>query len=92
MVRKAIHLGTLLAVCALAWAEGIAAPGIAPNKIEVSSVRALRAVMTRSHQKIVMAPGTYAVPDLIDSRTVFHLSGSDNVYDLSGVTLQIPLP
>jgi hypothetical protein len=91
MIRKAIQLGILLTSCALVCAEGIAAPGIARNKIEVSSVKELRAVMTESHQQIVMAPGTYVVSDLLDSKTVFHLSGSDSVYDLSGVTLQIPL-
>lgn len=61
------------------------------GKISVSSVQELREVMTKSHQHIVMEPGTYVVSDLLDSRTVFHLSGSDNLIDLSGVTLQIPL-
>ena len=61
------------------------------NKVNVFSVQELREVMTKSHQQIVMERGTYVVSDLLDSKTVFHLSGSDNVFDLSGVTLQIPL-
>jgi len=66
-------------------------PKIVRSIVNISSVTELREVMTKSDQQIVMAPGTYVVSDLLDSRTVFLLSGSDNVLDLSGVTLQIPL-
>lgn len=81
----------LLVILCAAYAEDVARAGITHNKVQVSSVKELRQVMTKSHQHIVMAPGTYVVSDLLDSRTVFHLSGSENVYDLSGVTIQIPL-
>ena len=63
----------------------------AQTQVKVSSVNALRAAMAGSNQLIVMEPGTYVVSDLLDSTTVFSLSGSDNVFDLSGVTIEIPL-
>jgi hypothetical protein len=81
----------LFVILCVVYAEGVVHAGTTQNKVHVSSVKELRQVMTKSHQYIVMAPGTYVVSDLLDSRTVFHLSGSDNVYDLSGVTIQIPL-
>jgi hypothetical protein len=87
MKKQVILLVILLAL----HAEDVVHAGTTHNKVKVSSVKELRQVMTKSHQQIVMAPGTYVVSDLLDSRTVFHLSGSDNVYDLSGVILQIPL-
>jgi len=61
------------------------------EKVRVSSVKAFREAVTRSNQRIVMKPGTYVVSDLLDSTTVFSLSGSNNHIDLSGVTIQIPL-
>ena len=87
MNKQVILLIILLAV----HAEDVVHAGTTQNKVKVSSVKELRQVMTKSHQHIEMVPGTYVVSDLLDSRTVFHLSGSDNVYDLSGVTIQIPL-
>ena len=87
MNKQIILLLILLAV----HAEDVVHADAIYNRVQVSSVKELREVMTKSHQYIVMAPGTYVVSDLLDSRTVFHLSGSDNVYNLSGVTIQIPL-
>lgn len=81
----------LFVILCVVFAEGVVHAGNSYNKVKVSSVKELRQVMTKSHQHIVMTPGIYVVSDLLDSRTVFHLSGSDNVYDLSGVTIQIPL-
>ncbi len=91
MLRQLIQLGLIVAYGASVCAEGILSLGVAQKPVHVSSIKELRQVMTRSHQQITMAPGTYVVSDLLDSRTAFHLSGSDNVYDLSGVTIQIPL-
>jgi hypothetical protein len=82
---------TLPVILLAVHAEYVGRAGTTHNKVAVSSVKQLRQVMTESYQHIVMAPGTYVVSDLLDGRTVFHLSGSDNVYDLSGVTIQIPL-
>ena len=81
----------LLVIVLAVHVEDVVHAGTMHNNVTVSSVKELRQMMTKSHQHIVMAPGTYVVSDLLDSRTVFHLSGSDNVYDLSGVTIQIPL-
>ncbi len=67
------------------------APLSGQSQVKVSSVNALRDAMARSNQHVVMEPGTYVVSDLIDGTTVFNLSGSDNVFDLSGVTIEIPL-
>jgi hypothetical protein len=91
MLRQVIQLSLILAFCASARAEDVGHAGIAQNPVHVSSIKQLRQVMTKSRQYIVMAPGTYVVSDLLDSKTVFHLSGSDNVYDLSGVSIRIPL-
>ena len=38
-----------------------------------------------------MKPGTYEVTDFIDGRTAFLLSGSNNHFDLTGVTIRIPI-
>lgn len=62
-----------------------------PHKVKITSIQELREVMTKSNQHIVMEPGTYLVSDLIDTKTGFHLSGSNNYYDLTGVTFEIPL-
>ncbi|MGB2822454.1 MAG: right-handed parallel beta-helix repeat-containing protein, partial [Phycisphaerae bacterium] len=61
------------------------------EEVRVASVKAFREAVTKSDQRIVMAPGTYVVSDLLDSTTVFNLSGSDNYIDLSGVTIRVPL-
>ncbi len=59
--------------------------------VTVSSIKDLREAVTRSNQHIVMKPGTYLLPDMIDGRTGVHLSGSHNDLDLSGVTIQAPI-
>ncbi len=96
MRKPMILLGTLFTLCAPLQAEFAHHLTLRPQpgshgKVSVSSVNGLRDAMTKSHQHIVMEPGTYVVTDLLDSRTVFHLSGSHNLFDLSGVILQIPL-
>ena len=91
MLGQVIQLSLILTFSVAPPSEGVESPGVAQDLVRVSSIEGLRRVMTKSHQHIKMAPGTYVVSDLLDSRTVFHLSGSDNLYDLSGVTIQIPL-
>ena len=66
MIRQIILLGILLTSCTFVHAEFVH-PEIAHDKANVSSVKELREVMTKSHQEIVMAPGTYVVSDLLDS-------------------------
>lgn len=67
----------------------IAAPG---KQVQISSIKELRKVMQRSNQKIRMKPGTYTVNDTLkdDDKTVFRCSGSNNWFDLRGVTIQVP--
>lgn len=60
-------------------------------KITVSSIKALREAMTKSDQHVVMKAGTYVMPDLINGRTGIDMSGSNNVLDLSGVTIRTPI-
>jgi len=56
----------------------------------IDSIEELRAASTQSGRNIYMKPGTYLVKDsLADNQTVFNFSGSDNYFDLSGVTIQI---
>ena len=59
--------------------------------VPVSSIKELREAVTRSNQHIVMMPGTYVLPNMIDGRTGVHLSGSNNDLVLSGVTIQAPI-
>lgn len=63
----------------------------AKTRVHVSTIQGLRDAMSQTSQQVVMKPRTYVVSDLCDSTTVFSLSGSDNVFDLSGVTIEIPL-
>lgn len=56
----------------------------------ISSIAELRAAATASGQKVRMQPGVYRVTDaLADNRTVFNFSGSNNTFDLRGVTIEI---
>lgn len=57
------------------------------NKVNVSSLKELSQAVQKSNQHIVMQPGNYEVKD----PTSFHLSGSNNYIDLSGVYIEVPL-
>lgn len=59
--------------------------------IEVSSIKELRATLAQSDQRVVMKPGVYRVEDLQDRSAAFRFSGSNNHFDLSGVTIQMPI-
>ncbi|QDS93827.1 hypothetical protein FF011L_26000 [Roseimaritima multifibrata] len=61
------------------------------STVQVASIEALREAMAKSNQRVVMKPGSYVVSDLADRKTAFYLSGSNNHFDLSGVTLLMPL-
>jgi hypothetical protein len=62
-----------------------------PGFQTVASIAELRKAMGRSGQKVRMKPGTYVVQDTLpdDPKTVFRCSGSDNHFDLRGVTIQL---
>ena len=57
----------------------------------VDTIASLRKVMAQSDQKIRVKPGVYLVSDALDGdpKTVFRCSGSNNHFDLRGVTIQI---
>ena len=66
---------------------GRAAVGRSRPTVKVSSLDALRDVVTKSNQKIVLDPGKYDVSD----RKGFRLSGSNNDIDLTGAYIRTPL-
>lgn len=81
-----------LAICLLPLnAVGAERPDEARAVVRVSSISDLREAMEKSNQRIVMEQGVYVVSDLHDATTAFSLSGSDNHFDLSGVTIQMPI-
>jgi hypothetical protein len=56
----------------------------------IRHVDELRRAMASDHQQIRMAPGVYRITNAApDNRTVFHVTGSSNQFDLRGVTLQV---
>lgn len=58
--------------------------------IVVDSVAELQACFAQSGQKVRMRPGTYRVAQPVaDAQTVFAVSGSNNHFDLRGVTIEI---
>ena len=59
--------------------------------IEVSSIKELRATLSQSDQRVVMKPGVYRVEDLQDRSAAFRFSGSNNDFDLTGVTIEMPI-
>ncbi|MFC7337582.1 DUF6250 domain-containing protein [Haloferula chungangensis] len=71
--------------------EPVAGEQLDREKVEVSSLDELREAATRSHQHVTMKPGTYTVGEIRDSKIAFHFSGSNNYFDLSGVTINMPI-
>lgn len=61
-----------------------------PGFTVIDSVAEFRKCLAASGQKIRMKPGTYRIdsPEL-DNKTVFHVRGSRNHFDLRGATLQL---
>lgn len=59
--------------------------------IRVSSIQELREVAVKSDQSIRMAPGHYVLNDTeAENKIVFEFSGSNNHFDLTGVTIELP--
>jgi len=63
----------------------------ARKKVEVDSIESLRAAASKSHQDVVMKPGVYELKDLTDGGMGVRFTGSNNHFDLTGVTLRTPL-
>ena len=59
--------------------------------MKVSSLGELREVAGKSFHDVVMAPGTYVVGDLDEGGRAVEFSGSNNTFDFSGVTFEMPL-
>ncbi len=56
----------------------------------IETMAELRRCMTTDGHKVRMKPGLYRVTDTeADRKTVFRVSGSNNVFDLRGVTIQL---
>ncbi len=56
----------------------------------IGSIAQFREALQASGQKIRMNPGTYLVQDaLADNQAVFRATGSNNYFDLRGVTIQV---
>lgn len=72
-------------------AAALAAPtDVRPGFRVIASIAQLREALRADGQKIRMTPGVYLVEDAIeDNQTVFRATGSNNEFDLRGVTLQI---
>ena len=57
---------------------------------EISSIAELRSALNDTGRKVRMKPGVYLVRDALpDNQTVFKATGSDNHFDLRGVTIQV---
>ncbi|MFB9057321.1 right-handed parallel beta-helix repeat-containing protein [Mariniflexile ostreae] len=61
------------------------------SKIEVSTLAALRDAVQKSNQMIVMAPGSYTLTSLPEGSRKLVCSGSNNLIDLSGVYVKVPV-
>ena len=59
--------------------------------MKVSSLDELREVAGKSFHDVVMAPGTYVVNDLDEGGRAVEFSGSNNTFDFTGVTFEMPL-
>lgn len=62
-----------------------------PVEVKVSSLDELREVAKGRNQHVVMKPGTYVVEKVSQGRPAFTFSGSYNTFDLTGVTIEIPI-
>ena len=86
--------------CALCFLAAWSVPGgetpqpagfdVRPGFTVISSVCELRDCLAASGQRIRMKPGTYSITNAEpDRKTVVHVRGNDNYFDLRGVTLQL---
>jgi len=80
-----------LVLAALAFSSAQARPyDLPPGFTEISSIGEFRAALTESAGKVRMKPGVYLVQDALpDNQTLFLASGSNNHFDLRGVTIQV---
>lgn len=62
-----------------------------PTEVKVSSLDELREVAKKRNQHVVMNPGTYVVKNVSRRSPAFSFSGSHNTFDLTGVTIEMPI-
>ncbi len=94
--RRCAAFTWLLAAGSFVFAQPMAAHAghfdVRPGFTVVDSIAQLRKVMQRDDQNIRMKPGTYRVEDTWpdDAQSVFVVSGSNNHFDMRGVTIEVP--
>ncbi|MGJ8640096.1 MAG: hypothetical protein ACSHYA_11970 [Opitutaceae bacterium] len=82
---------TKLIALTVALAGTFSSLSLSARPIEIDSLRELRKAATESNQEIRMAPGHYTIKGFEDSgTTVMEFSGSNNTFDLTGVTIEFP--
>ncbi len=90
-VRLSVPAAALLLVTGAGAAPPAGRAAARRETVAIDSVEELRACAGKSGQAVRMKPGVYPVkrtlPD--DPKTVFRFSGSNNRFDLRGVTLQV---
>ncbi|MDQ8181556.1 right-handed parallel beta-helix repeat-containing protein [Pelagicoccus sp. SDUM812005] len=80
---------TLAAIIASLFAYSFATAN--SEYVEISSLKELRKLATRNDQKIRLAPGRYTIKETEPGNvTVFEFSGSNNVFDFTDVTIELP--
>lgn len=62
-----------------------------PTDVTISSLEELRQVAKRSHQNVIMKPGKYVVKNVTRGEPAFTFSGSRNTFDLTDVTIEMPI-
>ena len=63
----------------------------AQTTVNVSTLQELREAVQKSDQTIVMKSGSYKLTDLPDGSRNFPCSGSNNMIDLSGIYVNVPV-
>jgi len=75
----------------LALLAGITSASLSARTIEIDSLRELREAAKESNQNVRMKPGHYKIKGFEESGTTAMLfSGSNNTFDLTGVTIEFP--
>lgn len=62
-----------------------------PTDVKINSLDELRAAAKKSHQNVTMQPGNYVIKNFTPGEPAFHFSGSRNTFDLTGVTIEMPI-
>ncbi|MEN8870200.1 MAG: right-handed parallel beta-helix repeat-containing protein [Akkermansiaceae bacterium] len=66
-------------------------PPPTPVDVAVSTLDELREAAKNSHQNVTMTPGHYVVKKVTQGEPAFNFTGSHNSFDLTGVTIEMPI-